>query len=378
MELYGITTIPEGWHFMDCALLQKRIWLLEQVQSNKELKSALQALAVHPSGLPCSELNSIESLQSFLQENPLLKEIIDIDDGFICFSSREYNEDLLRETDLKPPKKNDATPSIEQYDQNIIYNLEQHLSSGSTLDDDFLGQLLLFYLKTGSMTNLAEICAMQEALPSGSIHKSTMNIIEQLIPLFFAQTTDEFADFIPPDFSGFAGSPGFSTALFRHLYICCKNLCSSELFFSLCPVLTNVSKHDALFFIRPALHQESDKMDSTLDKLKHILPEYADNLIEPIKKCFRGEIRIEDIPALAHEDPEFKVLSLFLKSIENSNNTEKMMDILNSARTEALQNGQFIFMADILNNLSHCHERQGNFDQQLVHYREAVIFEQFS
>ncbi|MCO4781089.1 MAG: ATP-binding protein [Candidatus Cloacimonetes bacterium] len=372
-ELYGISQEVEGLHFQECALYQKRLWLMEQLTINQEMQEAFLHLAKFPDGLQESENFYFEYFYTLLDSLPILDEILHLEGTLIRFDDDVYAQDILEKfTDSKF-----CSIQNTKHKDLIRYHLYFDLQSNPCPSEEVFLKLLKTYMKCLDFSNLNQLSSAfdQESVYSEHTQKysKACSLVSNLYFNYSDQLFEEYLD--------------YSQTLDKSI----KKDMSQNIYH-----LLKVHNKEVLFYKH---FISTDTLDSDSNFLKQVIWAYALNMKQTdfevfecfadlihenfyagsVKVCnyFLSENKIHSKEELPQEYQTEAFYILGLASMENSNFVEAKQYFIKAVH-QSLLDQDFDHLSSILSSVSEVCTELNDFESQLENYREAVIVDQFS
>jgi hypothetical protein len=342
-DIYGIGQLPEGWHFMDCALLQKRMWLLEQIESIPQLAGIFVHLACRPYGL--NHAQTAEVLTTLTQENPLFQEILVSEPWGWTFENEAYAHDVLGRysqviKDIPKEEEHSCINVLHRFHEAQIHGLQ---------DNDINAAMFSLYAATGDLDNLYQL--LEAISTSGAADlEMAVNIFDNCSDKNRLPSREE---------------------LLAHVAI--EGIDSSEESLKrIARLLPSISQSMQKRFLWKLLKMGPDTLKQCMN--------FLNNNSEP----YGYSSWLYDFFQNGNASPQRKqgqcpVLDTLIQSatFETSGELTLALQCLQNAAWSALQSGAIHALSPIYTRMSDLHDNEGDHDARIDAYRNAVIAEQF-
>ncbi|MBW7875186.1 MAG: ATP-binding protein [Candidatus Cloacimonetes bacterium] len=356
-QAWGIQTDDNQFHYMEYAVYQKRGWLLEQLQDDKELRQTFLWLAQYPYGVPHGYNRYLNTLKKHLAQRPQLEEIFHFRRSDLVFSNIQHVYDLYDHfSEEMPPLE---PPPSGLGDWELCHRV--HLSLTHNLEKlEEIRLLARRYAQTFSIRGLKE---MTEVLG---------DILEPEIPLALLNVAQGHLDpkeilaVVMPNLKPDWEHP--LTALCLHSF---SRLGQLPLLVEHADSIPEIHRSRTLsLIIFHAMQQDPESVLQSVEKLN--LPKEFKQACLSLGKFLFGNDNLDKAPFRHGHLATVSRLARAIEMHENGANNESLA-LLETCVRDAKQSLDLGSLTCAYQKISDIMETLEDFDNQLKFYRLAVV-----
>lgn len=371
-SLYGIDSKSQTNDFMASANEQKRLWLTQFCKESPEATKFLAFLDCFPDGLSNKDNPYFEVIDSLIKKQPLLSYIIEIDsissriqDSSLLSNLRDHQPDIF---EMMAVEALDLGKSL--LEPHSLLQLE--ISVNGKPSEKCLEALLENYEATRSLNLLLELCeAMLDMDWLSSALRSRMQWNLQILGLLLNFDELRALDMIKT-------LPSTYENQWEMLIEVLWQFGAENIWFDYLSGSSSLDGFDALIvqlLIKKVSKENMEAVDVESISTKLGGNQSIGKLVS-LLHFIEGRERPQDWNEIMGALPELALYAQAGDKLRHQKVSESL-EHLQKAIGLSLSNRNLNYLPMLLTLLSECYNELGDFDNQLLFYREAVIAQQF-